>query len=342
MLSLFGTAAWGGTTRMGDGPEFDTFSWDFGKILERDGIVSHTFVMTNTTGKDLQIINAVPSCSCTWVEYSKDVIHPGEKAEIEVKYTPSGAMGKVYREVQLYGADNRTLGVLEISADVEPADRTIPERYPFTLAPFLYTNLNHVPFGYVYHGTEKTKMVYLANSSGKPLRLKVETTDKMLALRCPEVLEPGQEVELTMTYRTPQDANYYDYVIDSLYLTVNGEKALNPIVLSMIALDRAEVGTTAPFLRSYPSTPRLKKKGKTWVARMELHNDGDGPLEIRGMKLPDNVLTANMARGESIAQGKKKTLELVCKAEEGFRMCIFSNDPVRPMKEIRVTGQLKK
>ena len=34
MLGLF--------SLVGDGPEFDSYSWDFGKILEKDGIV-HTF-----------------------------------------------------------------------------------------------------------------------------------------------------------------------------------------------------------------------------------------------------------------------------------------------------------
>lgn len=323
-----------------DGVEFDSYSWDFGKIQEKDGIVSHTFVLTNATGKAVQIGNAIPSCSCTFVGYPTEVIPAGGKAEIEVKYTPSGSMGKVFREIQVYDGANNLMGTLEISADVEPMDRAIPERYLYTLSAGLYASLNQVPFGYVYHGTEKTKIIYLANSSDKEIEISIDNPDDKLLLKFPSVIAPGQEVELEMTYSTPDQPDYYAYVVDSLYFYADGVRSLIPVVTSMIALDKMETGASSSALRTYPSAPRLKKKGKAFVARIDLYSDGDDPLEVHAIQLPEFV-TANVQRGESIQKGRKRVLELTSQREQDFTICLFTNDPVRPMKEIRVTKALK-
>lgn len=329
LLSLNGLA---------DGLEFDSYSWDFGKILEKDGIVSHTFILTNTSKRNVQIASAIPSCSCTWVTHPKEVIRPGEKGEVEVKYTPSGAAGKVFRDIQIYDIDNKCIAMLEITADVEPADRSIPERYPYTLAPFLYTNLNNVPFGYVHHGTEKTKIIYLANSSDKALDISIQNPDSMLTLKYPQVLQPGEEAELEMTYHSPDRPDLYVSVTDSLRLSVNGEAALLPVVTTMIVLSRPETGEQAPVLRSYPSSPVLKKKGKRFMARLEISNDGDTDLLFHAIQLPPGT-SASIQAGDSIAKGKKKVVEVTSAVQEDFKIILFSNDPNRPTKEIRVTGE---
>lgn len=333
MLGLF--------SLVGDGLEFDSYSWDFGKILEKDGIVSHTFVMTNATNHDIQITNAIPSCSCTWVTFPKEVIKPGQEAKIEVKYTPTGAMGKVFREIEVYDYDNKCIATLEVSADVEPADRSIPERYPFPLAPFFYTSLNNVPFGYVYHGTEKNKIVYLANSSEKLLQIEAINTNDKLTLQYPKVLQPGEEAELSMTYSTPLQPDYFEYITDTLYFKVNGERSLMPIVTSMLALSKVEDSATSPTLRTYPSAPRLKKRGKVFVTQVDLYNDGQDDLLINAVQLPD-FATTDLRRGEHIASGKKKVVKVRSLVEEEFMIRLFTNDPTRPMKEIRTTPALKK
>lgn len=318
-----------------DGVDFDSYTWDFGKILEKDGIVSHTFVLTNNSKKDVLITSAVPSCSCTWVSYPKETIHPGEKGEVEVKYTPSGAVGKVFRDIQIFDYENKCIAMLEFTADVEPADRSIPEIYPYALAPFLYANIHTVPFGYVWHGTEKKKIIFLANSSDKPLTIKIESPDEKLQLKYPETLQAGEEVELEMTYHTPLQEDYYEFVMDTLRLTVDGNPAHLPITTSMVALSKIEPSDAAPTLRTYPSSPGLKKKGKAYRAQVEVCNDGDVDLEIKALQFPEGV-TANIGRGERIGKGRKRILELTSRNNEGFKLCIFTNDPVRPMKEIRI------
>lgn len=320
-----------------DGLEWDAYSWDFGTIQEKDGIVTHTFVMTNATKKDVQITSAIPSCSCTLVNFPKGVIRPGQKAEVEVQYSPSGAAGKVFRDIQVYDYDNRCIAMLEITAEVEPIDRSIPERYPFTLAPFLYTNLHKVPFGYVYHGTDKTKIVYLANASDKPMNISFINPDEKLKLKYPATLQPGEEAELQMTFLSPRQADYYEFVQDTLKLLVDGLPSLMPVEVSMVALAKLDATGATPSLRTYPSSPRLRKKGKVFRAQVEIYNDGEADLSILAVQLPPTV-KANVQRGETVGKGRKYLLELAGSTQEDFTLCLFTNDPVRPMKEIRITG----
>jgi len=324
---------------MADGIEFDSYTWDFGQIKEADGVVSHTFVLTNKSGADLLITSAIPSCSCTLVAYPKEAIHPGEKGEVEVKYTPSGAMGKVFREVQLYDRHNSSIGLLEISAEVIPADRSIPERYPFALAGQLYTNLNSVPFGYVYQGKEKMKIIYLANASDKPMKLQIQKRDEKLTLDYPTQLTPGEEAELKMTFRTPDDPEYFAWVMDTLQLKVDDQPALMPIVVSMIALEKVDTLISSPVLRSYPSDPRLKKKGKGYVTSIELSNDGEDDLVVKALQLPKGVIS-DVQLGERIARGQRRVMKLTSPIEENFSVYLFSNDPTRPMKQINVRKKI--
>lgn len=321
--------------------EFDSYNWDFGQILEADGVVSHTFVLTNKTDADLLITSAIPSCSCTLVTIPTETIHPGEKGEIEVKYVPSGAMGKVFREVQIYDSKNRSVALLEISADVVPADRSIPERYPFALAHSLYANINAVPFGYVYQATQKTKIIYLANASDKPMQLTFSHQSDKLSLQYPRSLQPGEEAELTMTFSTPANPDYFAWVTDTLRLQVNGEPALMPITVSMIALAKIDTLASSPILRSYPSDPRLKKKGKAFVTNIELYNDGEDDLVMKALQLPKGI-TSDIQADERIAKGQRRVLKLTSPDEKDFSVFLFTNDPTRPMKQIYVRKKVSK
>lgn len=306
------------------GIEIDSYTWDFGRILESDGIVSHTFVLTNTTSESFQIATAVPSCSCTYVSYPKNAIAPGERGEIEVRFSPSGIVGKVFREVQLFDHRNTPFATLEISADVVPADRSIAERYPFALAPFLYSSLNNVTFGYVFHGTESTKLLYLANASDKPMHLGIATSDPNLTVSYPEVLQPKVEAEILLTYATPDNPELFAYVTDTLRLEVNGEQAPLPITVSATLLAPVVQRENAPWMRTV-----------SYGSEIVIHNDGVEDLVIHHVQAPESI-AHNIAKGTRVVHGESVKLTLSGSGTNGFSVWIFSNDPLRPAKEIRI------
>lgn len=315
--------------------EFDSYSWDFGVIHERDGVVTHTFVMTNTTSTDIRIASATPSCSCIYATFTRENIVSGAKGEVEVKFTPSGAVGKVYREVQVLDSENKLLATLEITADVIPSDRSISERYHYALSHSLYANRSNIPFGYVFHGKEKSQILYLANSSDKPMEIGIANTNHLLTLQYPNTLLAGEEAEVLITYRTPDDSSLSVFVEDTLSITVNGERCTKPIIATMIATSQPEEFINPPVLRTFPSAPVLRKKGRGYITEIEIANNGGEELAIRAIQTPDHVL-CNMHNGHKLEAGAKQKLEIRSTKKTEFVIHLFSNDPQHPMKDVLI------
>ncbi|MDP3882935.1 MAG: DUF1573 domain-containing protein [Candidatus Staskawiczbacteria bacterium] len=66
-------------------------SFDFGEIQYGD-IVTHNFGVTNSGKSDLEIKRVATSCGCTTAKISRQIIKPGESADLVVEYN-TAAMG---------------------------------------------------------------------------------------------------------------------------------------------------------------------------------------------------------------------------------------------------------
>ncbi|MBO4564773.1 MAG: DUF1573 domain-containing protein [Bacteroidaceae bacterium] len=336
ILSLFTVH---GLQAMNGEPVFDTYEWNFGKINEVDGIVSHTFMLTNKGKHDLLITKVVPSCSCVMVDYPRNPIKPGHTEGITISFLPSGAIGPVFRTIEVFNADNVCFGTLEISADVTPADRSIQERYHHTLAGFLYASQVKIPFGYIYHGEQQTKTVYIANTSDQVMKIERQAVKGPLQVTYPSVLEPGEEREVLLTYSSPSDPKVFATLTDTVFFIVNGQQANVPITTSMLCVEKIESSPAAPMLRTYPSFGKLVKKNKkSFVATIDIFNDGQSNLIIHSIETPERVCT-NMQKEATVAPGGKATMELTADSPAPFYIKLFTNDPNRMVKEIEIKPQ---
>jgi hypothetical protein len=91
---------------------------DFGRIRSRDGIVYHTFSVSNAGDSLLVIDSLAASCGCTQPELDRFEILPGESAILKVGFDPFGKKGKEMKQVIIYirGEEPR---VVQIMAEVE-------------------------------------------------------------------------------------------------------------------------------------------------------------------------------------------------------------------------------
>ena len=320
-------------------PVFDTYEWNFGKINEVDGIVSHTFILTNKGKQDLLITKVIPSCSCVMVDYPRNPIKPGRSEGVTISFSPSGAIGPVFRTIEVFNADNMCFGILEISADVTPADRSIQERYHHTLAGFLYASQVKIPFGYLYHGEQQTKTVFIANTSDKPMKLETKALNGALHVTHPSVIEPGEESEVLLTYSSPTNPSVFATIADTVYFFVNGQKANVPITTSMLCVEKIETTSSTSMLRTYPSYGKLLQKNKkSYVATIDIFNDGQSNLIIHCIETPERV-RVNLPQEASIAPDGKATMELTADSPAPFHIKLFTNDPNRMVKEIEIKPQ---
>ena len=72
-----------------------------GRIVEGDSIF-HTFNFKNTGNLPLKIISVNASCGCTTPEWSTELIQPGKKGYIRVKFDSKGKEGKLKKSITAY------------------------------------------------------------------------------------------------------------------------------------------------------------------------------------------------------------------------------------------------
>lgn len=80
----------------------DSISHDFGTILEKDGKVTHTFVITNKGKAPLVVTRVVSSCGCTTPEKPDEPIAPGKSGKLKVTYNPAGTSGPFIKTISVY------------------------------------------------------------------------------------------------------------------------------------------------------------------------------------------------------------------------------------------------
>ena len=120
----------------------ETF-YDFGTISMKNGLVSHIFKVTNSTGRDIEVKTVNTSCMFTkayiesvsgekgpfgmpgmgFVPPANELIKAGDSRDIKVVYDPNAhgpaGVGAIDRFVYLTDANGETLG-FEIKAVVTP------------------------------------------------------------------------------------------------------------------------------------------------------------------------------------------------------------------------------
>lgn len=319
-------------------PSFDSYECDFGTIDEAEGAVTHTFHLLNNSTKPVSISRAIPGCSCINADFDSKPIQPGKIGDVNVTYSPAGAVGDTYRTIEIVDSEGRSLGTLSTKANVVPADRSIQERYFYNIADLFYTNKTNIQFGYVYQGAIGQKQVYIANASDKAISLKVEySSDAEMRVACPEKLGPNKESAITITYTMP-DKIFRTYN-DTIWVYVDGKKSRLPIVTSAICLAKVSDGNNAPDMQTYPSVGQLTTGwfSSTLSGSIEVSNKGKSDLTIFAIEAPKGV-KVNVGNGTVIKSGSSINIKAESADNGNFRVNLFTNDPKRPFKELTFTN----
>lgn len=321
-----------------EGISFDTTTWDFGQINESDGAVSHVFTIMNASSESILIRKAIPSCSCIVAHFPDTPLAPGEAGSIEVFFSPSGVAGLAHRSVELVDSRGRSIGNLYTNADVIPSDRSIQERYPIVLDANLYASRKDIPFGYIAPGESSTKVIWIANSSDKPMDIEIMGYGSdLVEVTCDPTIAPGDEIPVMMTYTMPSEEKYMT-VGDTLAVITGGHEASARITTSALCLRRTQPSPKAARMRTYPSTARMSRGLiMFWKhsGTIEISNDGAGDLLIQEIEVPQGA-EFSIAPGTVIPKGKtlKATLTVSGAPVGNMTVGIFTNDPERPYKEL--------
>jgi len=213
---------------------FEERTYDFGKINEKDGRVSHTFIFKNTGNQPVVINNIVTGCGCVSNEYPKEPIKPGATGKITISYNPAYRPGNFSREITIFSNNGDYVNWVTIKGEAIPFEHPVEEDYPYAFGNGgLHLSLKVLAFGRISVGATNEIELRYANDTNKPMTLKfiIDGNDPNISFIDPGLLKPKERGKVIIKYTMPKSSN--KEISINIYPVVNGKKLQQPLTLKV-------------------------------------------------------------------------------------------------------------
>jgi len=320
---------------------FETKSYDFGKINEEDGKVTFVFEFSNVGNSPLVVSRVQASCGCTTPSWTKEPIEPGKKGTIAVTYNPSGRPGAFMKTITVYNNSTEEQVTLVIKGEVIPKSSGVSSEYPVVMGG-LRLKTKVVQINNVDKGKSQTRTVSIQNSSKENLKLTVVNLPAYVTVESsPETLKPNEEGKITFTFNS-KNCPQWGPVSDDVYVVLNGLKTFSDdyklILVGNVVEDFDKLSLDqkrkAPILEIPVKTINLGifKAGTKRVGKFFVKNNGQNALEIRRVINNNKELRVHPLK-MTVSGGKKSDIKVELnskKLSEGDykkSFTIQTNDP---------------
>lgn len=319
---------------------FEVKEYNFGKVNEADGKITHVFDFKNMGNSPLVINRVQASCGCTTPTWTKEPIEPGQKGSITVTYNPLGRPGTFTKTITVYSNATEEQ-VLIIKGEVIPKQGTTTVVYPVNMGGLLAKN-KVIQLNSIDKGAIQTRTLDIQNSTKNLLKPTFENLPPYLTVNIvPEILKPNEEGKITISFNS-KNYSQWGPVSDDIYVIINGQKnyteefkisIFGNVVedFSKMTLDQKRKAPILeiPVKSFYVGT---LKAGSRKVIKYKVNNIGQNSLEIR--RIINNNKEFSVRQNKISVQGGKSgeiIVELNTKnlAEGNYKktFTIQTNDP---------------
>jgi len=269
--------------------DFETKSYDFGKIHEEDGKADYSFTFTNRGNSPLVISRVQASCGCTTPTWTKEPIEPGKTGNILVSYNPVGRPGAFVKSITVSSnATEEQVGLI-IKGEVVPKS-VLETNFPATMGN-IRLNTKIIQMNNIEKGKTMNKVVQFKNISQENLKLSIDNLPSYMKVSIqPSMLKPNEEGTMIFTLDT-KNCNQWGPINDMVYVNINNERKLSEEfqlrIFSNIVEDFGSL--TIDQKRKSPilaiATRNIDfgtiKAGSKKTAKLKISNNGVNSLEIR-------------------------------------------------------------
>ncbi len=327
-------------------------AWNFGRVQEAGGTVSHKFTFSNTGDKPVVIENVEVSCGCTTTDFSRKPVMPGGEGHVTVVYDPYGRPGPFTKAVTVT-ANNRSLrATLSVAGDVIEREHPVEELYPVALGGGVRLNMRTLMMRNVAQGEARSTTVGWVNTSSRSVTFALEADPQVpyLKIFAPKTLPPGGRGEITFTIDLSGSKDAYGVFAGTVYPVLDGKRERTGIVMTAYGVDAFgddpdyDTAPRARFDRQYNDFGEISSRKVT--SEFTLANTGQAPLVVRSVECGMGVSVA-LATGTQIKPGTEAAFEVTLdpaaypKGSVNERVTIIVNDPLRPVREIRLAANKK-
>lgn len=331
--------------------EFGEYIHDFGNIREIDGPQSHTFTYRNAGKTPLIIYNIDTSCGCTTPKYDHSPLMPGQTRKLVVEFDPANQPGRVEKTIIIRGNIENGSTTLKVRALVEPRPRTVEDHYPVSLTDGVRMQDVAMELGNQPRTKTTVHTMGIVNTSDKTVMLSVDPRKQLppwvKAQVSTQHLGAGEKAILNVTLN-PQEFDLWGHKAFPVGVLVNGRaQYIDVIVMTTFIEDLAvNISTTPPRAElngNFYHFSSVKHKQNV-THSFTLKNNGEGVLYIRNL---DHAKDLNVKADKTeLKKGEVATIIVQIDAEEigplNEIIRIITNDPMRPVQELRVMANVIK
>jgi len=330
---------------------FSEETFDFGKIYEEDGPVTHDFVLTNNSNRPVTILTVKPSCGCTTPEWTREPILPGKSGIIRAQYDPQYRPGFFHKSLTVTTDYNSQPITLYIKGQVETRKGNNFYEYPARSGNWRLRSLA-LNLGKIFRKDEWTlRSVEFVNAGEKPIAFtgKFEAPEWITLDIVPAVVQPGQKGEIKIKYNGLK-RGAYGFQSDRIVLYTDDELLPAKDFTLYVTLEdyftppTPEEAAKAPQLRfqEYAFDFGTAASGKVLVRELSFTNMGRSDLEIRNVQ--GNCTCVEVKSSKSLLKpGESAVLTISFNPEDrkGLQnkaVTIYSNDFQNPVQRITFTA----
>lgn len=331
---------------------FSEETFDFGTIMEEDGPVTHTFVLTNSSNRPVNILSVKPSCGCTTPEWTREPIMPGKTGIIKAQYDPKDRPGFFHKSLTVTTDYDSQPITLYIKGQVQSRSGSTYSEYPAISGSWRLRSLA-INLGKVYRKDEWTpRSVEFVNAGEKPVTFtgKTESPEWIQLDVQPRTLQPGQRGEIKIKYNGLKRGLYgfqSDKIVihtDDDHLPVKDFTLYVTLEDYFVPLPPEELAK-APQLR-FPlylfDFGSVNGSNRTLTREITFTNTGKSDLEIRNVQ--GNCSCVQVSVDKTLLKPNENGLLTISFTPEDRRglqnkaVTVYSNDPQNPVQRITFTA----
>lgn len=308
-----------------------------------------TFGFVNKGSEPLILRQVNPACGCLAVEYPRDSIAAGERAQIRVVYD-AGILGTFYKDVEILTNASEKPVYLALQGCVVTDVKDFSGEYPIDLGN-VRMKTNYLEFDNVNKGDHPVAELQLVNTERTVFHPELMHLPPFLTAQyVPESIPAGQEGIIRLTLNS-EELPMLGLNQTSIYLArYMGDKIgeANEIIVSAVLLPGFSQLTEAQQAQA----PRLElsehnldmgslgdKPKKTAV--LTLHNAGQSPLHVHQVQVFNKAVSVSLGN-RTLKPGKTTKLKITVTAQDlrsaktRPRVLLITDDPAHAKEVINI------
>ncbi len=329
--------------------------YDFGVIKEATGKQTGTLRFVNEGPDPVAIRRVRTTCGCTAASFTEGEIQPGDTAAVSFTYNPAGRPGRFVKNVKVNVDPGDRLTILRIKGTVLGTSETLAPAYPVEAGPLRLSH-DQLIGGEVVYGGGKHVMINGYNQSSDTIRPVWKSLSPALTVGISDdKVAPGEIVTFSV-YFNSRESGELGFTTAEVDLYPDGDATGAPHKLTFTANVTPDLSKTTP--EALAKAPRLEadpeiipvgvcKADEKKKFSYTISNSGKSELNIHRIysRAPGVTVTSYPTR---LAPGKKAKVEGVVDVEVqkgkafGLLVDMITDDPVSPVKSVRVSGEIKR